>query len=186
MQANRLSSVAAVFCSSAAPLVVGLGACAFAHRAPAAGPADGGKQEHFSVSLPKDFHVAKTSPVEDFDIYSISRGDTPYVMVYVGNHPTFPRQPPSGENEHAMLEAQHLRMFSEWSHDTLVRREILVGLPEGNGWPQYIHAWTAPGSAEAVRLADRILVSLKADDSSKGGTSRKGASTESGKGDAAR
>jgi hypothetical protein len=146
---------------SAISLAIVFNWCAFECHPLAGEPVDEGKQAHFSIVLPGGFHVAKASPVEDFEIYTVSKDGTPYVKVYVGNQPDFPNRKAPSDGDRAVLETKQLRMVSQWSNNKLVDREVLVDIGRANGWPQYIHAWTVEGPDARIYLADRILVSLK-------------------------
>jgi hypothetical protein len=120
------------------------------------------EQEHFSLQLPAGFHVLKAAPVEDFEIYTISKGSQPYLYVYVGNQPTFPKTKISGGNEVSELKGPNVSILSEWNGAELIARELLFEVSNVNGWPTRIHAWTAPSRPPQVQVADRILFSLKA------------------------
>jgi len=118
------------------------------------------EQEHFSVQLPEGFQIVKASPGEDFEVYTISKGTQPYLYVYVGNQPTFPKTNPGG-NEISELEGLNISIRSEWKGGELIAREVLFKMPDIKGWPTRIHAWTARLAPPQLQVADRILFSLK-------------------------
>jgi hypothetical protein len=119
------------------------------------------EQKHFSLQLPQGFQVAKTSPVEDFEMYTISKGTQPYLYIYVGNQPSFPKTENSHGDEVSELAGPNVSIRSEWKGVQLVGREILFSVSNANGWPTRIHAWTARLLSPQVQVADRILFSIK-------------------------
>lgn len=118
-------------------------------------------QEHFSVQLPDGFRVVKASPVEDFEMYTISKGAQPYLYVYVGNQPAFPKRMGSAGSDVSELEGPNVSIRSEWKGAQLLGRELLFKVANPKGWPTRIHAWTAQLQSSQVQVADRILFSMK-------------------------
>jgi len=47
------------------------------------------KAEKFALYTPTGFNVTKSSPVEDFEIYTVEEKGRPYLSIYLGNHPSF-------------------------------------------------------------------------------------------------
>jgi hypothetical protein len=117
------------------------------------------QEEFFSISFPEGFSIQKTSPVEDFDIYSIVRDGKPYVMIYQGNQPDFPAIKNIKKKESTVFSAETLKIYSIWDGNNLFSRELIIKIQDDN-WPQYLHAWIQPHSGD-ILLADRILLSLK-------------------------
>jgi hypothetical protein len=118
-------------------------------------------EEHFSALTPDGFKVEKTAPVEDFEIFTISRGGKAYIYVYVGNQPAFPKFKPSGNSEVTTFEAPGVSVASQWQGAALVGREILSELNVNGEFPTALHAWTAPLPPAELAVADRILFSIK-------------------------
>lgn len=113
------------------------------------------------VNLPKDFHMQKSSPAEDFDMYKISKGAENYLTIYAGNAPKFPARTPGHGHEITELTTAHTKIISEWQNDRLIRREMLIESETPKGWPRFIHAWTAVLPEEKIMTADKILFSLR-------------------------
>jgi len=120
------------------------------------------KNETFSVTFPEGFSIVKASPVEDFEIYRISKGTRAFVVVYIGNQPTFPKQVASPTSQVRMLSANGVQILSEWQSTVLIHRELLVDFGAGSRWPASLHAWTSVTTPSDVVVADQILLSIHA------------------------
>ncbi len=110
----------------------------------------------FIVSAPLGFELSKPDKREDFDLYEIRKGATPYVRIYVGNFPTFPT-----EGEERTAPAKTI------VHDTarIVRPsgattdEFLLPTKKAD-WPRAIHVWAleVPGDQDT---ANKIAADVK-------------------------
>jgi hypothetical protein len=118
------------------------------------------REEHFSLLLPPGFEVKKSAPVQDFELYFVSKAGTAYVTVYVGNQPDFARLKRDGQNHVTTLRAPDFEMISLWKDTQLLGREIMVTLTHADTWPTRLHVWTAALPPEELQVADRILSSL--------------------------
>ena len=108
--------------------------------------------------------MTKRSPVEDFDVYSIARGKQTFVSIYLGNQPHFPRTTGAANMVASKFQARDVQMISRWANNKLMGREILIKLGTKDGWPAFLHAWTADLPPEMVITADQILSSLETND----------------------
>jgi hypothetical protein len=119
------------------------------------------QEEAFSVVLPNGFFISKKSPVEDFDIHTIEKNGKPYVMIYVGNQPSFPMKKRLLRSEEGIVfSSDSVKIYSVFVSGNLASREILIKI-KNDQWPQYIHAWTVFQTQESVPLAEKILFSIK-------------------------
>ncbi len=118
------------------------------------------QKQYFSLILPKGFQIADTAPMMDFDVYTVTKDGKPFVGIYVGNQPKFPRFTASAESTVTYLKAPGFEMVSLWEKDRLAGREILVELNASHGWPARIHAWTAQLPLDQMAIADKILSSI--------------------------
>jgi len=118
------------------------------------------KIENFAVSTPEGFSIKKSSPVEDFNIYSIEKNGKTYVLIYLGNHPDFPRRARGDQEATTKLNVGDVQVISIWRDKKLLKKEMLIKLAT-QGWPNYIHAWTTDGlvSSDMV-IAENILMSI--------------------------
>lgn len=108
--------------------------------------------------VPKSLQVQKTTPVEDFDLITISDGDKRIVTAYLGNHPDFPRL----KGEKGDLRESQLGdaiIITKWKDNELIRKEMKVALSAE--FPMFLHIYSAPSlTNEEVRMADKILSSI--------------------------
>jgi len=118
------------------------------------------KEEYFRIEVPGNFVITKTTPVEDFDIFSIGLPEKSYVKLYVGNHPEFPSIKGKPAQTVRQLETQSVKIVSIWNGKTLIGKEMLINLPN-DSFPGYIHAWTSDLSPAEFLVADQIIMSLK-------------------------
>ena len=132
-------------------------------------------EDYFEVTLPEGFEISKQSPVEDFEMFRISRRNRLFVTIYVGNWPEFPILKPSSAVIATRFETADCAVISLWAADGLRGREILLKSNRTHGWPTRLHAITANLGPGDMRKADQILSSIvsKLDSSRSGGESRK-------------
>lgn len=119
------------------------------------------RQSHFSVHLPDGFTILKETPLEDFDIYTITKGERVYVRMYLGNHPDFPKRVILPDSEVAEFEFGNVRASTEWRAGVLMGRELRLAISSKRGWPAVLHVWTTAETPGDVAIADRILSSIK-------------------------
>jgi len=118
------------------------------------------KVEKFSILTPNDFAIKKLSPVEDFDIYSIGKNGRPYVSIYLGNHPSFPRNSAGTGETITTFKTDNVQIISIQNNGKLAKKEILIKLTT-QGWPGYIHAWIIDDLTPTdIKMADDILMSI--------------------------
>ena len=120
--------------------------------------------KYFSICLPKDFKLDAKSPVEDFEIIRISKGEIVCLGIYVGNHPNYPSIKKEGKHEIAESKLGNVETISEWKGDKLLRKELKIRSPDDKGWPQYLHVFYGDDEGNTVMVAERIVVSLKLND----------------------
>lgn len=120
-----------------------------------------GETPYFSIVLPEKFHMTMREPVEDFQVYTISKGGLPYLYVYVGNAPSFPARTGLSPSDVSELDVPPLKILSERRAGELAGRELLVRLSAPTGWPMALHAWTADLPGDALSTADKMLFSLR-------------------------
>ena len=118
------------------------------------------KEEYFKLALPEGFDIIKKSPVEDFDIYTVSKSGEVYLSIYVGNQPTFPSLKKSSIDIVTLSKLPKLEMRSVWREGQLTGRELLIKLDPKMGWPMFLHVWTFQLPPDKVSVADRIISSL--------------------------
>lgn len=119
------------------------------------------RQSHFFVRLPEGFSILKESPVEDFDLYAISKEGRIYVRMYLGNHPDYPKRAVLPDSDVVEFEFGKVRVTSEWRSGVLTGREWRLGISENEGWPSVLHVWTVVNAPAEVAVADRIVSSLR-------------------------
>lgn len=120
--------------------------------------------EGFSYSYPRDLSVSTKSPVEDFEIHTLTQGDGNVVLqMYVGNSPDFPTEE-AGESvgESTTPSGLAARSVARARNDGLREREVLVDLSSGNDWPKYVHCWYDSLSPELAAAADAVIESVQA------------------------
>lgn len=118
------------------------------------------QEKYFSLMLPAGFTVRMGAPMMDFEVYTFAVAGTPFIGVYVGNAPKFPRLKASAATSLTTLKAPGFEMVSLWHNDLLLQREMLITMPAQEGWPLYIHDWSTKLPAAQAAIADRILSSL--------------------------
>ena len=118
------------------------------------------REAFFSLALPVGFEITTNAPVEDFEIYTVSSNGQPFIGIYIGNQPNFPKLNASLSRNTTTFEVLKLKTNSVWESDYLVGREVLVERESSNGWPMYVHAWTAQLPPDQMGIADKILSSL--------------------------
>jgi hypothetical protein len=117
------------------------------------------KAEKFDFYTPKGFSINKSSPTEDFDIYSIESKGKQFLSIYLGNHPSFPKST-ANVGAMTMFDAGSVKIASQWINGRLAKREVLIKISE-RGWPNYLHAWTSSGLDDSeIEVADAVLMSL--------------------------
>jgi hypothetical protein len=119
------------------------------------------RQSHFTVILPEGFSILKESPVEDFDLYTISKDGRAYVRMYLGNHPAYPKRSALPDSDVVEFEFGKVQVTSEWRSGVLAGREWRLGISENEGWPSVLHVWTVVDAPGEVAVADRIVSSLR-------------------------
>ncbi len=118
------------------------------------------QEKYFSLMLPTGFTVKMGAPMMDFEVYTFAVTGTPFIGVYVGNAPKFPRLKASAATSLTTLKTSGFEMVSLWHNDQLLQREMLITMPAQEGWPLYIHAWTTKLPTAQAAIADKILSSL--------------------------
>lgn len=121
------------------------------------------KEPFFEIKIPAGCEMTKTSPVEDFQLYTVTREAKTLLSIYLGNQPKYPKMLPGSGITADTLRTRDTEVISQWKDGTLARRELVATLDATNGWPQYLHAWTAELPPELLPSADRILFSLVVD-----------------------
>ncbi|MCL2656181.1 MAG: hypothetical protein FWD62_01965 [Betaproteobacteria bacterium] len=117
---------------------------------------------NMAITTPSGFLVKASSPVEDFEIYSIQKNGRPYVSVYIGNQPGFPKKIASGHELQTRLYSDGLQVISIWRAGKLIKRELLIRLSQKK-WPNYLHAWIVDDlTSGEIEIADMILMSIDA------------------------
>jgi hypothetical protein len=118
------------------------------------------QEELFSLVLPDGFTIDKRTPVEDFDIYTIEKAKKPYVIIYVGNHPDFPKREKTETEDVVLFTANDIKIYSIFASDGLISHEMLIRIKDGvlRG-QQYIHAWTVSPPKGSLSRADKIFFS---------------------------
>jgi hypothetical protein len=119
------------------------------------------RQSHFSIRLPEGFAILKESPVEDFDLYTISKNGRSYLRMYLGNHPDFPKRSTLPDSDVVEFEFGKVRVSSEWRTGVLAGREWRLEISENEGWPSVLHVWTVVDAPADVAVADRIVSTLR-------------------------
>jgi len=118
------------------------------------------KQDYFNIVIPKGFRVQKESPVEDFELYTISKGNQSYVIIYIGNQPDFPKKIFSDSRQIVDVNTINRTIISEWKNNKLIGKQVKINLATPGGWPSSIHAWTTQIAPAKMMVAARILDSL--------------------------
>ena len=90
----------------------------------------------------------------------MTNGTTPLAGVYVGNFPQFPPAHQGGADV-TTFTAGGVDEVTEWDGTRIVRRDVRVKLEAPAGWPRFLHAFTARGSAEQVARAVKVLATLR-------------------------
>lgn len=118
----------------------------------------------FSYSYPSDLSVSTKSPVEDFEIHTLTQDDGNVVLqMYVGNSPDFPtEEADESVDESTTTSGLAARSMARARDDGLREREVLLDLSSSNDWPQYIHCWYDSLSPELAATADAIIESVEA------------------------
>ena len=119
------------------------------------------RQSHFTVMLPEGFSILKESPVEDFDLYTISKDGRVYVRMYLGNHPAYPQRPSLPDSDLVEFKFGKVQITSEWRSGVLAGREWRLGISGNEGWPSVLHVWTVVDTPMEVVIADRIVSSIR-------------------------
>jgi hypothetical protein len=138
-------------------LVIALANLCFQTQVPSA---EAVREDYFEVTLPTGFEISKQSPVEDFELFRISRQKQLFVTIYIGNAPEFPILKASDGVSVTRFRTADCEMISLWSADGLRGREILVKSSRMHGWPTRLHAVTANLDPRDVRIGDQILSSI--------------------------
>ena len=125
--------------------------------------------EQFKIVVPKGFKVTKKTPVHDFDLFIVSKGDKEYVTIYLGNHPNFPLIKKAADKDVKEFSANGVDMLSEWKGNAMIRKEIRIELKHNADWPQFVHAFSHELPGDQVVIADKILSSLVITDPGKKG-----------------
>lgn len=131
----------------------------FAYVGPAMGAGPETKQQYFDIFLPEGFKIQKVSPVEDFEMYTVTDGTVPYVEIYVGNAPDFPQIANFPDDSIVVLKTREMSLLSKWDGGEVVALETLIVRLIAPGWPRFVHAWTTAEAGDK-RLAQKILLSL--------------------------
>jgi hypothetical protein len=122
------------------------------------------REDYFEVTLPEGFEISKQSPVEDFQLFRISRRNQLFVTIYIGNWPMFPALKASNGVTATTFRSPNCEMNSLWGPDGLRGREILIKSSRTSDrpspWPTRLHAVTANLDPHDVRIADQILSSI--------------------------
>jgi len=111
----------------------------------------------FQLALPESGVINKSTPAEDFDIYTVTVDKKDVIKIYVGNAPSL-KDITRGANTAFM--ANNVAIYSSFQDDQLRRRDIVIKLREKD-WPMFIHAWTIEGTPQEVSVADQILMGLR-------------------------
>jgi hypothetical protein len=116
--------------------------------------------ESFSLVVPHEVKVAKTTEAEDFTVYTFSKQDSALLHLYVGNAPDFPKLKGSTQTttvaSYAGKPAQEIRVSSKRGNS----REILITLAD-SGWPRFIHVWCDDLKQAESGIANEIIASLR-------------------------
>jgi len=126
------------------------------------GPTRSHEERYFNLTIPDEFEITKTTPVEDFEIYTISKAGKSYVGIYVGNQPKLPKEEDWSRNSVTILKSSDIEMFSVWKTNQLIHREVLFKLKSSKDWPTCVQAWTFDLPQSEIWDADRILSSIVA------------------------
>jgi hypothetical protein len=118
------------------------------------------REDYFEVTLPEGFEISKRSPVEDFELFRISRHNQLFVTIYIGNNPQFPHLKASEGISPRTFRTADCEMNSLWGSDGLRGREILIKSIRTHGWPTRLNAVTANVDPRDMRFADQILSSI--------------------------
>jgi hypothetical protein len=117
--------------------------------------------KYFTISVPKDFKLDTKTPVEDFDIITISKGEQVYVGIYAGNNPNYPLYiKREGKKEIEESKLGDVETISEWRGDKLLRKEMKIRLPNKQ-FPQFLHIFYGDVDKDTVMISERIVSSLK-------------------------
>ncbi len=91
-------------------------------------------REAFDVPIHAGFRVEeRKGNFADFQLFDIKKGNTPYVGIYVGNHPSVDPDKPNGF--YALLMTRH-------------------------SWPTQIHVWIHPLPPKEALVAKRIASTI--------------------------
>lgn len=120
------------------------------------------KEQYFTIKRPEGFDIQKVAAVESDYFYTISLNDKPYVRVYVGNAPRFPRIAEASDQNLSVLRTRDVQFVSKWADNQIVDLEVLIARAAGLDWPQFVQAWTV-AEAPDKQTAYRILLSLTID-----------------------
>lgn len=105
----------------------------------------------FTLTLPPGFEIVTARPGPDFRVYTVRRGDEPFVMIYAGPSALFPIY--DGDPVEAAGRASVLVMEDG-------RRRALEHLFNRDVAPRQIHVWVASVEAGDRDLAERIAQSV--------------------------
>ena len=119
---------------------------------------------YFTIRIPKGFNVQETKAVESDIFYTISHNDKPYLRIYVGNAPRFPRIGAVSDQDALLLRTRDLTIISKWTDKQRVALELLVARTAGPDWPMFVHAWTIADAPEK-QVSIRMLLSITVDNS---------------------
>ena len=116
----------------------------------------------FSVVLPPNLSVIRSSPVEDFEIYQFTEQGEKLLEVYVGNFPAFRESVPTNVPIRTTMINSLEALTASWQ-DQQGRRtyECLIRLEKDGIWPSCLHVTYSGLSEERASLANGIISSLK-------------------------
>jgi len=117
----------------------------------------------FLLSLPNDVFVSEESPLEDFELHTLTRNKEILLKLYAGNQPDFPSEEINGLVERSTtIHGLSARDVTSVLDGGLRDREVLVDLSGVNEWPQYLHFSYSSLNPEVTRIADQIIESVNA------------------------
>lgn len=116
----------------------------------------------FSIQVPANFNVEKTTPVEDFDIFRFYNKEGKQILgAYAGFHPQFPDGVPAGVKLHEGLLGNKPLEYAEWTDKDGHKGEFLVQLDPEEG--PVIHFWYLELTSEELVTVKKILNTFKPD-----------------------
>src|SRR5262249_30981992 len=108
----------------------------------------------FEVTLPAGVKTVKQAG-PDFDVYYFNLNNKTLAGAYFGWAPQFDIQRTSSSDGRPIGPVQQTVACT---NGAVVRREVLLVVPEGSDGQTYIHAWTVEGADRT--LAEAILTSI--------------------------